>query len=42
VSNKNQKYLVQRQANENKNTENGKMSMDTIEKTALTQMLANV
>jgi hypothetical protein len=42
VSNKMQNYLVQRQANENKNTENWKMSMDTIEKTRLTQVLANV
>jgi hypothetical protein len=42
VSNKMHNYLVQRQANENKNTENWKMSMDTIEKTRLTQVLANV
>ena len=40
--NKKQKCLEQRQANENKNTENWKMSMDTIEKTGLTQVLANV
>jgi hypothetical protein len=42
VSNKKQKYLIQRQANDNNNTENWKMSMDIIEKTGLTQVLANV
>jgi hypothetical protein len=42
VSNKMHNYLVHRQANENKNTENWKMSMDTIENTGLTQVLANV
>jgi hypothetical protein len=42
VSNKKQKYLVQKQANENKNTENWKMGMNTIDKTALTEVLVNV
>ena len=42
VHNKKYTYLEQRQANENKNTENWKMSMDTIEQTRLTQVLANV
>ena len=42
VSNKKQKYLVHRQINENTNTKNWKMSMNTIEQTRLIQVLANV
>ena len=41
MSNKKQKYFAQRQANDNNNTENWNISMDTIEKTGLTQVLAN-